>query len=338
MAVFAAGDAGQCRKGFALRSRGEDDGLRRVQFREAEGFAIDVVRALDKPEFHGLLDIGGKAAPAHQNTAAVFLRQFDNGLDAADMAGEQGDDDAPLGFAEDEVEVVAHLAFRLGAPLVLHVGRVGHEQAHAAVLGKACEIGAGIVGVFSQRSRVELEVPGVDDLAHGRFHGKGVALRYGVVNRDEVEGQAAQRHRGVGRHGDELHAFQHAMLFELVPDEGQREGRTVDAKAAQALILVEKPGQGADMVFMAMREDDAQHLFFFREHGFQTGDDHVDAEERIIREHEAAVDQHHALIGLPFLAVHADLAVASQRCYGQIGFRHIQSFLFSSGQLYLMPG
>ena len=84
------------------------------------------------------------------------------------------------------------------------------------------------------------------------------------------------------------------------------------------------------MVLVPVREYDTQHLLPLSKHGFQPGDDHIDPQERIVRKHEAAVYQDYTFASLPLLAVHADLAVASQRGYGKISIRHFQSFLFSA--------
>ena len=139
------------------------------------------------------------------------------------------------------VEVFLYLAFGLGAAIAFHVGGVGHEQAYAAVFGKACKVGARVSYAVAKRGRVELEVTGMDDFAHGGFHRKGATLGYGMFDGDEMEGQATQLHRAVSRHGDEFHTLQHAMFAKLVLNKGQSEGRTVNTKATQTFILMQEP-------------------------------------------------------------------------------------------------
>ena len=143
----------------------------------------------------------------------------------------------------------------------------------------------------------------------------------------EMEGEVAQCHRAVGGHGHKFHPVEQRLFFQLVLHKGKGEGGTVNTYAAQALVLEQQPGQSAYVVFVAVGEYDAEHLFPFGEDGFQPGNDDVHAEQRVVGKHQAAVHQHHPLVGLPLLAVHADFAVSSQRGYGQVRFRHVRKIL-----------
>ena len=125
----------------------------------------------------------------------------------------------------------------------------------------------------------------------------------------------------LGHYSNEVTALPESKdnTIELYKRDG--EGGAVDTQAAQALILMQEPGQSADVIFMAVGEYDAQHVLAFAEHGFKTRDDDVYAQQRVVREHQAAVHQDHALVGLPFLAVHAYLAMSAQRCDGEVRLR-----------------
>ena len=117
------------------------------------------------------------------------------------------------------------------------------------------------------------------------------------------------------------------MCSELVFHKRHGKGRTVNTYAAQALVLKQKPGQGADVIFMTVGEHDAQNRFSLGKYGLQPGNDDIDAEQGIVGKHQAAVYQHYALVGLPLLAVHADFAESPQRGYGQVRFSHGRKIL-----------
>ena len=260
----------------------------------------------------------------------VFFRKFQHRAYAADMAGEEGDDDAALHFGENGVQIVAHLPFGQGAARVLHIGGIGQMKTYALLFsffGKAGEIGKGVAGFVVQRGLIELDVAGMEHLADGSFHGQSVALGNGMVHGKEVEDEAAQRHRTVGGHGHKFHPVQQGLFLKLVFHKGKGEGGTVNAYAAQTFILEQEPRQGSYVIFVAVGEHDAEHFFTFGKDGIQPGDDDIHAEQRVIGKHEAAIHQHNPLVGLPLLAVHADFAVSSQRGYGQVRFRHVRKIL-----------
>ena len=99
------------------------------------------------------------------------------------------------------------------------------------------------------------------------------------------------------------------MLVEFVFDVGQRELGAPDGHVE----FGENPGQRADVVFVAVGEDDsANALAVFDEIG-NVGDDDVDAQQFGFGEHQAGVDDDDVVAPAHGHAVHAELAQAAQR-------------------------
>ena len=99
------------------------------------------------------------------------------------------------------------------------------------------------------------------------------------------------------------------MFVELPLDQGEGEFSAVDGDVE----LGEDPGQAADVVFMAVREQDGLDLVaVFREVG-DVGDDDVDAEELFFGKHQAGVNDDDVVLPAEGHAVHAELAEATQR-------------------------
>ena len=99
-------------------------------------------------------------------------------------------------------------------------------------------------------------------------------------------------------------ASSRGVFFELAVDVGEGELGAVDGDVE----LGENPGQAADVVFVAMGEDDgADVLLVFDEVG-DVGDDDVDAEEFGLGEHEAGIDDDDVVFVAEGEAVHTELA------------------------------
>ena len=99
-----------------------------------------------------------------------------------------------------------------------------------------------------------------------------------------------------------------SVLFELAFDVGQGELGCVDGN----LELAQNPGQAADVVLVAVGEDDgADMLPVFNEVG-DVGDDDVDAEQLRLGEHEAGVDDDNVVFPAEGEAVHAEFAEAAE--------------------------
>ena len=108
-------------------------------------------------------------------------------LDAVDVGGERGDDDAPGRGVEARAERLAHVHFRSRVAGPVHVGGVGAEHHHALLsqLGEPAIVGRLAV----ERARIELEVAGVHDGADGRVDRQADAVNDRVRDADRLDAE-----------------------------------------------------------------------------------------------------------------------------------------------------
>ena len=100
------------------------------------------------------------------------------------------------------------------------------------------------------------------------------------------------------------------MLVELRLDEPERELRRPDLLHAR---LAQNVRQRADVILMAVREQDRPHGALEIGQVREVGQDQIDAEVLVAREREARVDDDDLAVGLEDGHVLADLAEAAKR-------------------------
>ncbi len=94
------------------------------------------------------------------------------------------------------------------------------------------------------------------------------------------------------------------MFVELVFDVGQRELGAPDGN----IQFAENPRQGADVVFVAVRKDNAAHMLAIFEQVRNVGDDDVDAQQLGFGEHKPRVYHDDVIAEADGHAVHTELA------------------------------
>ena len=102
----------------------------------------------------GMRDLGDvqHAAPQERDLAAVFGGEIEDLLQAMNGRTETGDHQPPLGAIEDLFEARPHGALAFGVAGPIDVGRIRHQQQHAAlaVFGQVCRSNSSLsVGVGS---------------------------------------------------------------------------------------------------------------------------------------------------------------------------------------------
>src|SRR5208283_4768894 len=99
-----------------------------------------------------------------------------------------------------------------------------------------------------------------------------------------------------------------AVLVEFVFDVGERELGAPDGDVE----FGEDPGERANVVFVAVRENDAADFLPVFGEIRDVGDDDVDAEEFGFGEHESGVDDDDVVTPTNGHAIHTELAQAAQ--------------------------
>ncbi len=270
---------------------GDEPGLRRLQVAELRGDA----RVL----LHGAADDG--------DLAAEGLRGVEHLLDARDVGGEGGHDDAAFEAFHDLPEGLAHGALGGRVAGVLGPRRVRHE-AEDALLAEARQVVE--VGELAVHGRVvELEVAGVDDVPEGRpdAQAHGVGDRVADAERRHVE--VAELH-GLARLERTERVVAQLVLAELGGQQATRQRRGVHGHAGE---LGQDVRQAADVVLVGVGDDEgADPLAPVAQVG-DVGHDEVDAVHLLLGEHESAVDDDDLVGELEDGHVLADLADAAER-------------------------
>jgi hypothetical protein len=148
----------------------------------------------------------------------------------------------------------------------------------------------------------------VDDDADGGVDGERDAVDQRVRDADGHDAEGAEGEAAAGEHLDELGVVEQAVLVELAFDVGEGELGAVD----RDVELGEDPGQAADVVFVAVGEDDGADFLAVLSEIADVGDDDVDAEELFFGEHQAGIDDDNVVFIAEGQAVHAELAESAE--------------------------
>ena len=304
--VVAVRDPGEGRHRLALRARAHEHDL--VVRQRVHPLLVDE-HALGHGE---VAEVGrdrhvADHRPADQrDPAAVRGGGVEHLLDAVDVGREGRDDHAPLGGREDGVEHGADL------PLVgreagdLGVRGVDHEQVDAGLAepGERTQVGDPAV----ERQLVHLEVAGVQHGPGRGAHGDRERVRDGVVDRDELALEHAEPLGHALPHGERQRGD--AVLAELGLDERERQLRADQRDvAAQAQQVRDR----ADVVLVAVREDDRLDVVEPVGDVVEVRQDEVDAGLVVLGEQHAAVDDEQAAGVLEHRHVAADLPQPAER-------------------------
>ena len=298
-AVVVDGGSGESGHGLALGSGDEDAELAGrgvldlVGVDDEAGGGIDVAEVLG--DFSGVID--GSADEG--DLAAVLVGKVHGDLDAVDGGGEAGEEEALLGGSEDVVEAGNDGLFAGGEAGAVDVGGVLEEEEDTLL----AEVGEGleIEGVAVGGGEIDFEVSGVDDDADGGVDGEGDAVDEGVRDADGKDAEDAEVEAAAGEDLDELGVVEEAMLFELAFDVGEGELGSVDGDVE----VGEDPGEAADVVLVAVGEDDAADFAAVFDEVGDVRDDDVDAKELFFGEHEARVNHDDVVAVVESEAVHA---------------------------------
>ena len=192
--MLGKGHAVQGGHGLALAAGGDDDHLVARQLVELLDIHHHVVRDIHIAQHLGHAQDVLHAAPGDADLAAVLHRHVDDLLQAVDVGGEGGDDDALVAALEELVEARADLALGVGVAGLFHIGGVAHQRENALVaqLAQAHQIHH----AAGDRRHVDLEVAGVDDGADGRGDGQGHRVGDRVVHMDKLHREVAQPEHG----------------------------------------------------------------------------------------------------------------------------------------------
>ena len=155
----------------------------------------------------------------------------------------------------------------------------------------------------------------------------------GMGHADELQVEGGEAEAGAGLDDGNLDVLEQAGLAEFAAQDGGGEGGGVD----RATQLRPEPGDGADVVFVGVSDDQADELV--AAFGDVGGVGHHDVDFGVFR----AAEAHAAIDGEPFAAaaieveVHADFARSAEGQKGQVSVCGVHANLSGLGVKKIAP-
>src|SRR3954466_2945952 len=133
---------------------------------------------------------------------------------------------------------------------------------------------------------VDLEVARMNNDADRGVNSERDAVDETVRDADRINGEWSDGEALSGFNLDQFGIVEQAVFFQLVLDVGERKLSAID----RDVEVGENGRQRADVVFVAVRENDAANVVAVLEQVADVGNDDVDAEQFSLGKHEASVD------------------------------------------------
>ena len=210
-------------------------------------------------------------------------------------------------LVEDAVEDRADVLLGGGEAGDLGVGRVGEEEVDPLLPqpGERAQVGDPAV----ERQLVHLEVAGVQHQPGAGADRDGERVGDRVVDRDELELERAEV-EPVAR----LHLVVDGLLEPVLAELGVEQGQgQLGADERDVAALAEEVRRGADVVLVAVGEDQRLDLVEAVPDRVEVGEDQVDAGVVLLGEEDAAVDDQQPTVVLEDGHVATDLAEPAER-------------------------
>ena len=179
--------------------------------------------------------------------------------------------------------------------------------------------GVAVGGLADQGVGIEFPIAGMHHHTQRRADRQHIGLGDRMSDGDEFDVEGTELQFTMQRNRVDPHAFLQARLFQLACDQPRGERRRIN-RAAQGRPQVMN---GADVIFMRVGGDDAEHILApFGKEG-NVGHDNVDARRhRLFPKQHTAIDHNpFALVGRPEtigVEIHADLARPAKREQDQL--------------------
>jgi hypothetical protein len=307
--MIAVRDPDERGQRFALRARAEDHLFVRRQLVELRRPHEHVVRNVHVAEVARDVDVLAHRAAHDADLPAHGDGDIDRLLHPVDVRSERRYEHTPLAQRHDLPECFPDDALRRRHPRPLRVRRVPEQEVDALVTEPREPSHVRFQPVDGRV--VDLVVARVDDAARRRLEHDRDAIRDRVRHAHERDPKRAYLARRVVRMDlPKLRRAQQAVLVELRLHEPERQSGRPHFGHAD---LAQQVRQGADVVFVAVGQDDDADVRGAVSQIGEIREDEVDAEVLVARKGETRVDQHEIAAALDDGQVLTDLAEAAQR-------------------------
>ncbi len=304
LGVLVAREAGERRRGLALRASRQDRDLAAGQRIDLLGCDEKTVDRWNQPE-RGR-DLG---MLAHRHAEKAHLpsersRDLERRSQSKDVGGKRGHDDSMRRTLHRLPKPRRGVSLELGPPLDLGPGRVAQQQAHA--FARRFFETVSIEALPLARTLLDLEVSRVNDRTGRRIQDEPGGVRNRMMHREPLDADRPNLVVAPSRAHAEIDVFE-PVLAQAVFDERGSVGRRVDGNAQ----VFEQIGQGSDVVFVSVGDHDRFEVVALRV---------KPAEIRVhelgtmfIGEPDPAIDRDRRAAAAQRSAVHADLVEAAKR-------------------------
>ena len=305
VAVLAQADHRERRERLALAARDEHQRARGERVAQVGRVEPRHAAELQQAEVERRLGVVDHAAAEEGDRPARGGRETGHVLDARHRGREARDEHTPAGAREHLLESRDHGVLAGREPRLLDVGAVGEQRQHAAFapLRERRDVGA-LVGL---RLRVDLEVAARQHDTGWRLDRERQAVDDAVRDADRVHAEGSDLDRLAEPQRPELGA--HAPLLETPPREAEREPTAVDGRRRRR----ERVRERADVVLVAVRQQDSAHAVAALGEVLEVGDDEVDAGHLGGGEEHAGVEQQQVVLPLEDHRVQPELTQAPER-------------------------
>src|SRR5947208_5106176 len=246
--------------------------------------------------------------PANErNFAPVLPDEFYRELNAMNRRRKTRNKQPALGAGKNFIKLAAHRSLAGCVAFALNVGAVLKQRKHAffAVFGKSVKIKKPVVCGCG----INFEVAGVNDHAEGRVDRQRNAIHQAVRHLNGMNSKRPYLEALAWTNLAQVRAVEETVFIQLVLDIGERELRAPHRN----IQLGENPWQGANMILVAMSQNNpADKLPVFGEiRNF--GDNDVHAQKFGLGEHQARINDDNVVTPAHGHAVHAELAQPAER-------------------------
>ena len=235
--------------------------------------------------------LGDLDVAAHRATQQHYLTMRAIGgaqrvVDAIDLRGEAGQDDATRRLVDDIVERLNRGGLGRRASGQLRIGGVAEHREHAGIAERAEALAVDLAANVLA-GRVELVVAGMDDRAELRVQRDRGGIGDRVRDADELRGDRADLDHVARLHGDERRQRQ-IVLRQLGLD--HRDGERQRDDAADRRARADQVRQRGNVVVVGVRHEDG--VDGLAAHHAHVGQEDIDAKAALIamRKADAAID------------------------------------------------
>ncbi len=254
--------------------------------------------------FHG--------AAKYRNLASAADGCFQNLVQTQHVGGKGGYQQSARCLAHLFIDRLGNLLFGNGEARYTGVGGITHQQCHTD-LADICHLL--IVRINTNRRQVKLEVTGLDNAAVWRIDQDTVTVRNRVDNIEEADVEVLGINARIRIDVTDGNTAQLMVFFQLLFNQSLGKRSSIDLSEMHGL---QEERDAADMVFMAMGNNQSLDLFTVFDKVGIVRNDIVYSQQVVFGEQNAAVDNDNLVIVFEAVHVLADFAKTAQSIHKRI--------------------